>query len=47
MHLQSALGVSLMFTRGGRDAALMALDRSFTIARKRGNALEQIQVLGP
>ncbi|ESY86457.1 transcriptional regulator [Mesorhizobium sp. LNHC229A00] len=47
MHLQAALGVSLMFTRGGRDAARVALNRSFSIAEERGDALDQIQVLGP
>lgn len=47
MHLQAALGVSLMFTHGGRDAAHVALDRSFAIAQKCGDALDQIQVLGP
>lgn len=47
MHLQGALGVSLMFTRGGTDAARDALNRSFVIARERGDALDQIQILGP
>ncbi|PKA41523.1 helix-turn-helix transcriptional regulator [Rhizobium sullae] len=47
MHLQAALGVSLMFTRGGRDAARIALKRSFAIAEERGDALDQLQVLGP
>jgi predicted ATPase/DNA-binding winged helix-turn-helix (wHTH) protein len=47
MHLQAALGVSLMFTRGGRGAAREALDRSFVLAGERGDALDQIQVLGP
>src|SRR5208283_177760 len=35
MHLQAALGVSLMFMRGGRDAARVALERSFAIAEER------------
>ena len=47
MHLQAALGVSLMFVRGGRDAARVALERSFAIAEDRGNALDQIRLLGP
>lgn len=47
MHLQVALGVSLMFTRGGSHAAREALDRSFTIAKECGDASDQLQVLGP
>ncbi|TGP51596.1 transcriptional regulator [bacterium M00.F.Ca.ET.230.01.1.1] len=47
MRLQAASGVSLMFTRGGQDAARAALNRSFAIAEERGNALDQLQVLGP
>ncbi|RUU14488.1 transcriptional regulator [Mesorhizobium sp. USDA-HM6] len=47
MHLQAALGVSLMFTRGGQVAARVALSRSFAIAEERGGALDQLQVLGP
>jgi predicted ATPase/DNA-binding winged helix-turn-helix (wHTH) protein len=47
MHLQAALGVSLMFMRGGRDAAGVALERSFAIAVDRGDALDQMRVLGP
>jgi predicted ATPase/DNA-binding winged helix-turn-helix (wHTH) protein len=47
MHLQAALGVSLMFTRGGSDAAQVALDRSLAIAEQRGGALDQLRVLGP
>ncbi|TIQ77343.1 MAG: transcriptional regulator, partial [Mesorhizobium sp.] len=43
MHLQAALGVSLMFTHGGRDAARVALNRSFSIAEQCGDALDQIQ----
>src|SRR5216684_740919 len=31
MHLQAALGVSLMFMRGGHNAARVALERSFAI----------------
>lgn len=47
MHLQAALGVSLMFTRGGTDAARDALNRSFVIAEECGDAFDQIQILGP
>jgi predicted ATPase/DNA-binding winged helix-turn-helix (wHTH) protein len=47
MHLQAALGVSLMFTHGGRDAAREALNRSFIIAEEQGDVLDQLQVLGP
>lgn len=47
MHLQAALGVSLMFMRGGSRAAREALGRSFAIAEARGSALDQLQMLGP
>jgi predicted ATPase/DNA-binding winged helix-turn-helix (wHTH) protein len=47
MNLQAALGVSLMFTRGGKDAARVALNRSFAIAEERGDADDQLHVLGP
>jgi tetratricopeptide (TPR) repeat protein len=47
MHLQAAMGVSLMFTRGGRDAARVALNKSFAIAEQRGDALDQLRLLGP
>jgi predicted ATPase/DNA-binding winged helix-turn-helix (wHTH) protein len=47
MHLQAALGVSLMFTRGGRDAARVALERSLAIAEERGDTLDQMRLLGP
>ena len=47
MHLQAALGVSLMFMRGGRNAARIALERSFAIAEQRGDALDQVRLLGP
>jgi predicted ATPase/DNA-binding winged helix-turn-helix (wHTH) protein len=45
MHLQAALGVSLMFTRGGVHAARVALSRSLAIAEERGGALVQLRVL--
>jgi predicted ATPase len=47
MHLQAALGVSLMFMRGGRYAARIALERSFAIAEERGDALDQARLLSP
>ncbi|MGA8495513.1 MAG: winged helix-turn-helix domain-containing protein [Xanthobacteraceae bacterium] len=47
MHLQAAMGVSLMFTRGGRDAARVALNKSVAIAQERGGALDQLRLLGP
>jgi predicted ATPase/DNA-binding winged helix-turn-helix (wHTH) protein len=47
MHLQEALGMSLMFTRGMSDAAYAAFERSFAIAETRGDALNQLQLLGP
>jgi len=47
MHFQSALGVSLMFMRGGRDAARVALERSLEIAEERGEAIDQLRPLGP
>ena len=47
MHLQAALGVSLMFTRGGRDAARAALERSAAIADRGGTPAEQLQMLAP
>jgi tetratricopeptide (TPR) repeat protein len=33
--------------RGGRDAARIALERSFAIAEDRGDALDQVHLLGP
>jgi predicted ATPase/DNA-binding winged helix-turn-helix (wHTH) protein len=47
MHFQAALGVSLMFMRGGRETARVALDRSLEIAEERGDALDQFRPLGP
>ena len=47
MHLQAALGVSLMFTRGGRDRARVALERSLAIAEARGDTLDQVHLFGP
>jgi predicted ATPase/DNA-binding winged helix-turn-helix (wHTH) protein len=47
MHFQAALGVSLMFMRGGHGAARAALDRSLEIAERHGDALDQLRLLGP
>ena len=47
MHLQAALGVSLMFTRGGGHAAHVALSRSLAIAEEHGGAIDQLRLLGP
>ena len=46
-QLQAALGLSLMFTRGSTDEARAAFDRSLAIAQERGDALDQLQRLGP
>jgi predicted ATPase/DNA-binding winged helix-turn-helix (wHTH) protein len=46
MHLQAALGLTLMFTRGGSDAARGALSRSLEIATARGDTMNQLQLLG-
>ena len=45
MHLQAALGVSSMFTRGNSEAARTALNRSLAIAQERGDAPTQLQLL--
>jgi predicted ATPase/DNA-binding winged helix-turn-helix (wHTH) protein len=47
MHLQAALGVSLMFMRGGKDAARRALSRSLVIAERTRDTFEELQVLAP
>jgi len=47
MVLQAACGMSLMFTRGMTETALMALHRSLAIAESRGEAFGQMQLLGP
>ncbi len=46
MTLQAALGVSLMFMRGGRDAARVALERGLKIAESNGDALDQLRLFG-
>ncbi|TYM00352.1 AAA family ATPase [Bradyrhizobium rifense] len=46
MHLQAALGLTLMFTRGGSEAARGALTRALAIAETLGDAPNQLQLLG-
>ena len=46
MHLQAALGTSLMHIRGEIDAARAALNRSLAIAEEHGDAFEQVRLLG-
>ena len=46
MHLQAALGTSLMHMHGESDAAHVALNRSLAIAEERGDALNQVRLLG-
>jgi predicted ATPase/DNA-binding winged helix-turn-helix (wHTH) protein len=46
MTLQGTLGVSLMFMRGGRDTARLALERGLAIAESEGHALDQLRLLG-
>ena len=46
MHIQAALGLTLMFTRGGSAAALAALSRGVAIAEARGDVPNQLQLLG-
>jgi predicted ATPase/DNA-binding winged helix-turn-helix (wHTH) protein len=46
MHLQAALGLSLMFTLGNSELAREALNRSLAIAEARGDAFNQLQLLG-
>ena len=47
MRLQADLGVSLMFMRGGLDAARVALNRSLAIAEDHGDALDLLRLMGP
>lgn len=46
MHLQAALGLTLMFTHGGSEAAHSALSRALAIADGLGDAQNQLQLLG-
>src|SRR3712207_5525047 len=45
MRLQAALGLSLMFTQGNREAARAALSRSLAIAEERGDSHHQLRML--
>jgi predicted ATPase len=47
MHLQAGLGISRMYLQGGRDTSEVALSRGLQIAEERGNALDQLRILGP
>lgn len=46
MHLQRALGMSLMFTQGNSDEARDALARSLAIAKALGDAANELQLIG-
>jgi hypothetical protein len=46
MHLQAGLGLSLIFTRGESEAARAAVSRGLAIAEQRGDAPDQLQLLG-
>lgn len=46
MHIQAALGLTLMFTRGGSESARAALSKSLAIAGSLGDAPNQLQLLG-
>jgi predicted ATPase/DNA-binding winged helix-turn-helix (wHTH) protein len=47
MHLQAALGTSLMHMQGESEVARRALKRSLAIAEERGEVLNQVRMLGP
>ena len=47
MHLQTALGMSLMFIQATSERARSALERSLELAEGRSDALAQMRVLGP
>jgi len=47
MHLQAGLGISRMYMQGGRETSQVALSRGLEIAEERGNALDQLRILGP
>ena len=46
MHLQAALGLSLMFARGQSEAARAALNRGLAIAEERRDAVSRLRLLG-
>jgi len=47
MHLQSGLGMSLMFTRGHTEVARAAFARGLEIAEQRGDLRNQMLLFGP
>jgi tetratricopeptide (TPR) repeat protein len=47
MHIQAALGMSLMFAGGSNDEVSIALNRSLAIAAQHGDALTQLKLLSP
>ena len=47
MHIQAALGLSLMFTLGNSEAARVALDRSLAIAEERNGRPQSAAIAGP
>lgn len=46
MHLQAAVGLSQMFTRGHNDEVRHALERSLAVAEALGDSASQVQLLG-
>lgn len=46
MHLQAAVGLSQMFTRGHSDQVRHALERSLEVAEELGDARSQVELLG-
>lgn len=46
MHLQAAIGVSQMFTRGNSDEVRAALERSLEVAEALDDPASQVQLLG-
>jgi len=46
MHLQAAIGLSQMFTRGNSDEVRAALERSLEVAEALDDAASQVQLLG-
>jgi predicted ATPase/DNA-binding winged helix-turn-helix (wHTH) protein len=46
MHIQAALGLTLMFTLGSSEAARAALSKSLKIAEEHGDDQNQLQLLG-
>jgi predicted ATPase/DNA-binding winged helix-turn-helix (wHTH) protein len=46
MHLQAAMGLSLMFTGGNSETARVALNSSLAIAEERADAVNQLRMLG-